>query len=70
MNLGSNLNGQNSYNLGFRVTRTEINRLAAERKTYVATERAKLADGDETLGAAMRAAVREQAQKRDFTFED
>jgi len=30
LNLESNLNGRNSYNLGFRVTRTEINRLAAE----------------------------------------
>lgn len=49
---------------------TEINRLAAERKDYVATEMAKLTGGDDTLGAAMRAAVREQAQKRDFTFED
>jgi len=30
LNLKSNLNGQNDYNIGFRITRTEINRLAAE----------------------------------------
>lgn len=48
----------------------EINRLNAERKDYIAAEMAKLAEGDETLGAVMKAAVREQAAKRDFTFED
>jgi hypothetical protein len=48
----------------------EINALAAERKEFIAAEMAKLADGDETLGAVMKAAVREQAEKREFTFED
>jgi len=48
----------------------EINRLNAERKDYIAAEMAKLTGGDETLGAALRAAAREQAEKRNFTFED
>jgi NTE family protein len=35
LNLESNINGQTAYNFGLRVTRTEINRLAAEWRTDV-----------------------------------
>ncbi len=54
-----------------RKIQKEIQELNKERKKYVAEEMKKLADkGGDTLGASITKAVREQAAKKDFKFDE
>jgi hypothetical protein len=47
----------------------QIQQLNEQRRKYVAEEMTKLTKGGQTLGSAVKQAIREQARKRSFTFE-